>query len=245
VLRQSGARAVAASLLTAVAASSSIRICPNRSPPRSMKTGRPIFWPEHTAIHVFRCPFLRRIDRRGGVCQWPHARKKVPSLKCDRGNWYAGGRIRASSSAVHFRYLPASGTRWTVTALLGPEIRTVQNATGRKSSGDRRAQAISEQAGRWLEANGVKVPSRFGGKVDVPLEISPLAALDERICWTRGDDEWALYLNDFFPFRFGAARRCRFTNNGEPRASRVPERDVNRSSLCLLGLSMITLRGRC
>ena len=39
-------------------------------------------------------------------------------------------------------------------------------------------QAISDLAADWLEAAGVKVPRKPDGDAAVPLEISPLFALD-------------------------------------------------------------------
>jgi UDP-N-acetylglucosamine/UDP-N-acetylgalactosamine diphosphorylase len=37
---------------------------------------------------------------------------------------------------------------------------------------------MSNQAGRWLEAAGVRVPRNADGNVTVPLEVSPRFALD-------------------------------------------------------------------
>ena len=53
----------------------------------------------------------------------------------------------------------------------------MKNATGADSAETVR-QAISNAAGDWLERAGVSVPRRPDHNVAVPLEISPLFALD-------------------------------------------------------------------
>jgi UDP-N-acetylglucosamine/UDP-N-acetylgalactosamine diphosphorylase len=53
----------------------------------------------------------------------------------------------------------------------------LKNATGPDSPPVVR-QAISNQAAQWLEKAGVKVPRLASGDAAVPLEISPLFALD-------------------------------------------------------------------
>jgi UDP-N-acetylglucosamine/UDP-N-acetylgalactosamine diphosphorylase len=57
------------------------------------------------------------------------------------------------------------------------EFAPLKNATGADSP-ETVKQAISDLAGDWLEQAGVKVPLRPDGSTAVPLEISPLYALD-------------------------------------------------------------------
>jgi UDP-N-acetylglucosamine/UDP-N-acetylgalactosamine diphosphorylase len=57
------------------------------------------------------------------------------------------------------------------------EFSPVKNADGVDSPATARL-AMSNQAGRWLEAAGVRVPRNADGNVTVPLEVSPRFALD-------------------------------------------------------------------
>src|SRR4029077_9108687 len=57
------------------------------------------------------------------------------------------------------------------------EFSPVKNADGVDSPATAK-QAMSNLAGRWLEAAGVKVARHADGNVAVPLEVSPRFALD-------------------------------------------------------------------
>src|SRR5438270_12432567 len=68
--------------------------------------------------------------------------------------------------------------RWTVVETTRrQEIEPLKNARG-PDSPETVKQAISNQAGDWLEAAGVAVPWDANKNVTVPLEINPLFALD-------------------------------------------------------------------
>jgi UDP-N-acetylglucosamine/UDP-N-acetylgalactosamine diphosphorylase len=58
------------------------------------------------------------------------------------------------------------------------EFSPVKNADGVDSPATAK-QAMSNQAGRWLEAAGARVPRNAEGNVTVPLEVSPRFALDD------------------------------------------------------------------
>jgi UDP-N-acetylglucosamine/UDP-N-acetylgalactosamine diphosphorylase len=76
-----------------------------------------------------------------------------------------------------FDLLPRA-ERWTVVeADRMREFHPLKNATGSDSPATVR-QALSNQAAEWLEQAGMSVPRRANGDVSVPLEISPLFALD-------------------------------------------------------------------
>jgi UDP-N-acetylglucosamine/UDP-N-acetylgalactosamine diphosphorylase len=76
-----------------------------------------------------------------------------------------------------FDVLPLA-ERWTaVETSRREEFAPLKNATGADSP-ERVQQAISDLAGDWLTQAGVTVPRRPDGSVAVPLEISPLYALD-------------------------------------------------------------------
>jgi len=68
--------------------------------------------------------------------------------------------------------------RWTVVETTrSEEFVPLKNATGPDSPEVVR-QAISTQAAQWLEKAGLKVPRAANGDAAVPIEISPLFALD-------------------------------------------------------------------
>jgi len=68
--------------------------------------------------------------------------------------------------------------RWTIVETSRrEEFMPLKNATGADSPQTTR-QAISNLAADWLEAAGATVPRQANGDAAVPLEISPLYALD-------------------------------------------------------------------
>jgi UDP-N-acetylglucosamine/UDP-N-acetylgalactosamine diphosphorylase len=76
-----------------------------------------------------------------------------------------------------FDVLPRA-ERWTVVETSRPEeFEPIKNATGPDSPQTAR-QALSNLAGAWLERAGVSVPRQANGDAAMPLEISPLYALD-------------------------------------------------------------------
>ena len=76
-----------------------------------------------------------------------------------------------------FDVLPLA-ERWTVVETpRREEFEPLKNATGADSPETVR-QAMSNLAADWLEKAGVQVPRQADGNAAVPLEISPLYALD-------------------------------------------------------------------
>jgi UDP-N-acetylglucosamine/UDP-N-acetylgalactosamine diphosphorylase len=143
--------------------------------------GRLRIWAGSPAIHIFDVGFLERITgQRGassGSLPFHIARKKVPYLD------EKGKRVEpAQENALKFErfifdVLPLA-ERWTVVETSRrEEFEPLKNATGKDSPQTVR-QAISNLAGDWLEKAGVAVPRQRNGDVAVPLEISPLYALD-------------------------------------------------------------------
>ena len=135
--------------------------------------GRPKLWAGNPAIHLFDVGFLQRVVGGAERIPWHIAKKKVPHL---------GEPAPAKENALKFErfifdVLPLAD-RWTVTATTRPEeFEPLKNADGAESPATVR-QAIIEQAARWLESVGAKVPRDAEGKVAVPIEISPLLALE-------------------------------------------------------------------
>lgn len=139
--------------------------------------GRLFFWGGNTAIHLFDVDFLRRMAAQEDSIPWHLAKKKAPFLGAD-------GRMAAprQENALKFEkfifdVLPLA-ERWTVAATeRSQEFAPLKNATGDDSIESARV-ALVNLAGAWLEAAGAAVPRDPRGDVSVPLEISPLFALD-------------------------------------------------------------------
>jgi UDP-N-acetylglucosamine/UDP-N-acetylgalactosamine diphosphorylase len=129
------------------------------------------------AIHIFDLDFLRRVTTGAQRIPFHVARKKVPFLN-DHGDQVQQGTENALKFEMFiFDVLPRA-ERWTVVETdRRIEFHPLKNATGADSPATVK-QALSNQAGDWLEQCGVRVPRQPGGDVAVPLEISPLFALD-------------------------------------------------------------------
>jgi UDP-N-acetylglucosamine/UDP-N-acetylgalactosamine diphosphorylase len=129
------------------------------------------------AIHVFDVAFLDRVTRGRTRMPYHVARKKVPHVDAN-GNPVKPERENALKFELFiFDVLPLA-ERWTaVETSRREEFAPLKNATGADSP-ERVRQAISDLAGDWLAQAGVNVPRRPDGSVAVPLEISPLYALD-------------------------------------------------------------------
>ncbi len=163
--------------------------------------GRLRLWAGNTAIHLFDVAFLKRVV--GAHMPWHVARKKVP-------HW-AGQPVQPETeNALKFErfifdVLPQA-ERWTVSVTSREtEFEPLKNATGRESPESVR-QAMLNQFGSWLEGAGVKIPRDGTGNVTIPLEISPLWALDAEDV-KRRVRESGLYLTDSFSARTGTRER--------------------------------------
>ncbi len=159
--------------------------------------GRLRLWAGSPAIHLFDLAFLKRVTGRGwrvagqnrredphttrhpspATLPWHLARKKVPFLN-EAGQVVEPDRENALKfEKFIFDVLPLA-QRWTVvSATRRQEFEPLKNASGRDSPASVR-RALSTQAADWLEQAGIAVPRDAKGFAAVPLEISPLFALD-------------------------------------------------------------------
>jgi UDP-N-acetylglucosamine/UDP-N-acetylgalactosamine diphosphorylase len=135
------------------------------------------FWAGSPAIHIFEVDFLARVTQGKERIPFHVACKKVPHIDA------AGATVEPDKpNALKFEMfvfdvLPRAD-RWTVVETSRrEEFEPLKNAAGPDSPETVR-QAISNLAGDWLHKAGVEVPRRADGNVSVPLEISPLFALD-------------------------------------------------------------------
>jgi len=129
------------------------------------------------AIHIFGARFLARVTQGKAILPFHVACKKVPFLD-EGGTLIKPDKENALKFELFiFDVLPLA-ERWTVVETdREDEFVPLKNATGPDSPALVR-QALSNQAGAWLECAGVAVPRGEHGDVAVPLEISPLFALD-------------------------------------------------------------------
>jgi UDP-N-acetylglucosamine/UDP-N-acetylgalactosamine diphosphorylase len=129
------------------------------------------------AIHIFDVDFLKRVTQDAGGMPFHVARKKVPCLD-EKGEPREPQKENALKFEMFiFDALPKAD-RWAVVETSRrEEFEPLKNATGPDSPESVR-RAMSNLAGDWLERAGVKVPRRDNGDAAVPLEISPLYALD-------------------------------------------------------------------
>jgi UDP-N-acetylglucosamine/UDP-N-acetylgalactosamine diphosphorylase len=141
------------------------------------ENGQLRIWAGSPAIHLFHLDFLAEITQAPGRIPYHVARKKVPYID-EKGNKIEPQRENALKFEMFiFDVLPMA-ERWTVVETTrSEEFVPLKNATGPDSPGVIR-QAMSNKAGRWLEKARVQVPKDTDGNVTVPLEISPLFALD-------------------------------------------------------------------
>jgi UDP-N-acetylglucosamine/UDP-N-acetylgalactosamine diphosphorylase len=129
------------------------------------------------AIHIFDLGFLRRVTAGDLRIPFHVARKKVPYLD-DNGNTVQPEKENALKFEMFIFDLLPRAERWTVVHTdRAEEFHPLKNATGSDSPATVQ-EALCNQAADWLEQAGVSVPRRADGAVTVPLEISPLFALD-------------------------------------------------------------------
>jgi UDP-N-acetylglucosamine/UDP-N-acetylgalactosamine diphosphorylase len=141
------------------------------------ETGRLRLWAGSPAIHFFDADFLTRMTTGAGRIPLHVARKKVACLDEEGRPAKPQADNALKFERFIFDVLPLA-ERWAVVETSRrEEFAPLKNAAG-DDSPEAVKQAISDLAGDWLEAAGVKVPKRPDGGTAVALEISPLFALD-------------------------------------------------------------------
>ncbi|MCS6852471.1 MAG: UDPGP type 1 family protein [Gemmataceae bacterium] len=139
--------------------------------------GRLRLWAGNPAIHIFDLDFLERMSQEAANLPFHVARKKVPCLDAS-GQWMEPTTENALKfERFIFDVLPRA-ERWTaVETTRATEFVPLKRETGPESP-PAVQQALSNLFGGWLKEAGVAVPRRPDGDVAVPVEISPLFALD-------------------------------------------------------------------
>ncbi len=141
------------------------------------EAGRLRIWAGNPAIHIFDRDFLQRMTQGQGQLPFHLARKKVPCMD-ESGNLIQPQRENALKFEMFiFDVLPQADRWLLVETSREEEFAPLKNASGADSP-PAVAQAISNLAATWLTAAGWGVPRDRSGNATVPLEISPLLALD-------------------------------------------------------------------
>lgn len=135
------------------------------------------FWAGSPAIHLFELDFLMQVVRRGAGLPFHVARKKVPHID-EKGKTVHPERENALKFEMFIFDILPRAERWTVVETSRrEEFEPLKNATGPDSPETVR-QAMSDLAADWLEKANVRVPRRPDSGTAVPLEISPLFAMN-------------------------------------------------------------------
>ncbi len=161
--------------------------------------GRLRIWAGNPAIHLFSVEFLSRVVQDRTSLPFHIARKKVPFLDAKGEIVQPDTENALKFEMFIFDNLPLA-ERWVlVETMRHVEFVPLKNAEGADSPSLVR-QAISNEAADWLERAGVKVRRNDSGDAGVPLEISPLFALDPAELATKVTPNLKigrqLYLND-------------------------------------------------
>jgi UDP-N-acetylglucosamine/UDP-N-acetylgalactosamine diphosphorylase len=139
--------------------------------------GRLRLWAGNPAIHIFDLDFLGRVTAGTGQMPFHVARKKAPYLGEDGKMVQPQKENALKFERFIFDVLPLA-ERWTVVETSrAEEFAPLKNASGADSAESVQA-ALTQLAADWLRSAGVPIPSQEGGKPAIPLEISPLVALD-------------------------------------------------------------------
>lgn len=139
--------------------------------------GRLRLWAGSPAIHIFDAAFLTRVTEGAGLLPFHIARKKVPYLDDKSQTVQPQTENALKFERFIFDVLPLA-YRWLVMETSHrEEFAPLKNADGTDSPKTVEA-ALSNLAADWLGRAGVEVPRTANGEPAVPLEISPLFALD-------------------------------------------------------------------
>jgi UDP-N-acetylglucosamine/UDP-N-acetylgalactosamine diphosphorylase len=141
------------------------------------ENGRLRLWAGSPAIHWFSVEFLRRMTADQEKMPFHVAKKKVPHVDA-QGNPVEPAKENALKfEKFIFDVLPQA-ERWTVVETSRrEEFEPLKNATG-PDSPETVKRALVRQAADWLGQVGVRVPRTGDGEPAVPLEVSPLLALE-------------------------------------------------------------------
>ncbi|MCA9222164.1 MAG: UDPGP type 1 family protein [Planctomycetales bacterium] len=154
---------------------------PNEAAELRDETGRLKLWAGNLAVHVFDVPFLERVIEHPESLPFHRARKKTPFLAADGTRVEPNEPNSIKFERFIFDLLPAANHAIVVEVDPAEAFAPVKNANDAETDTPRIAQAMMVALHRrWLREAGAEAPN------DVPVEISPLWALDAEDCRRRG-----------------------------------------------------------
>jgi UDP-N-acetylglucosamine/UDP-N-acetylgalactosamine diphosphorylase len=135
--------------------------------------GSPVFWAGNIAVHVMDVAFLQRMAANSDSLPFHVARKKVPFID-ETGQLVEPEQPNAMKfERFIFDLLPAAERSIVMEVDEAAVFAPLKNAPGAERDSPERVQAqMMALHRRWLRAAGAEVGE------DVPVEISPLWALD-------------------------------------------------------------------
>jgi UDP-N-acetylglucosamine/UDP-N-acetylgalactosamine diphosphorylase len=134
-------------------------------------------WAGSIAVHIFNLSFLERLAAEGTALPYHRAIKKVPYLD-EHGRLIHPDRPNAVKfESFIFDALPLARKTLVVETRRASEFEPLKNAEGENSPESVR-RAMSNMFAEWLNSAGIEVARRADGSAAVPIEISPLVALD-------------------------------------------------------------------
>jgi UDP-N-acetylglucosamine/UDP-N-acetylgalactosamine diphosphorylase len=134
-------------------------------------------WAGNIAIHLLEVAFLNRLKKHGTMLPYHRAHKMMPYLD-DAGHLVQPTQPNAYKFEMFiFDAMPMARKAMVLETGRATEFEPLKNATG-DNSPDTVRQALSNLYAEWLSHSGVEVVRHPNGNAAVPVEISPLYALD-------------------------------------------------------------------
>jgi UDP-N-acetylglucosamine/UDP-N-acetylgalactosamine diphosphorylase len=140
---------------------------------RKMPDGKPVFWAGNIAVHIFDRAFLERMSGEAEGLPFHVANKPVPHMDSS-GNFVEPEKPNAIKfERFIFDLLPAAEHGIVVEVDEAKTFAPLKNASTEKTDTKETVQAARMAVERdWLRSAGIEIAD------DVPIEISPLFALD-------------------------------------------------------------------
>lgn len=150
---------------------------PAEAAQRRLPDGGLEIWAGNIAVHVFNLSFLRRLTTGGVKLPYHRAIKKVPCLDDDGRTGRPAEPNAVKFETFVFDTLPLARRALVVETDRREEFEPLKNARGDSSPASLR-QAMSNLYAGWLDRLDIQVRRRPDGSAAVPVEISPLLAID-------------------------------------------------------------------
>jgi UDP-N-acetylglucosamine/UDP-N-acetylgalactosamine diphosphorylase len=153
--------------------------------------GKLWLWAGSPAIHIFDLAFLERMSAQGVRIPFHIARKKVPFID-EHGRTIQPDKENALKfERFIFDLLPLADRYVILETSRSEEFMPLKNGTGPDSPETVR-QAMSNLYAGCLQRAGFELPRRANGDVAIPVEISPLFAMDAEELSRRLPPSWRL-----------------------------------------------------